>query len=540
MPEPLSSRKETAVPDLPNSVEVVTGTHDVRLATHKGDGVFTAGGARIEVTHQGDALRLTAEAPPEGLSLIVLRWRVPTPADALVLGDAWERAYGDLQWRPLQPDRPLPWYALVSAGFDGPTTGWGVRTRAGAMCAWTVAHDEVTLWADLRSGALPVRPGRRVVDVATVVTARADSPFAAHRDLSSAMSPDPLLPAEPVVGCNNWYYAYGKGFGPNAVLRDARTVVEYADGHPVRPYCVIDDGWTEGGGSAPGGPWDRGLPGVFDDMADVAARIRETGARPGLWFRPLLSSVETPATRPGTILDGGHPLDPSTSAALDTVTADVSRFRSWGYELLKHDFSTYDVTGRFASGQPARLVDRDWTFADRSRTTAEILVDFYRAIARAADGALVIGCNTVGHLAAGLVHLQRVGDDTSGRDWRRTRRMGVNALAFRLAQHGRLFHVDADCVPCTPETPWSAHRQYLDLVARSGTALFVSVDPAARTAQADDDLSAAVRRALDGGEPGGIEPLDWQRTTVPRHWAAGDGPLLYDWSDGGSGWPYPV
>ncbi|MFI0781058.1 hypothetical protein [Streptomyces sp. NPDC021212] len=63
-------------------------------------------------------------------------------------------------------------------------------------------------------------------------------------------------------------------------------------------------------------------------------------------------------------------------------------------------------------------------------------------------------------------------------------------------------------MPCTPATEWRLNRQFLDLVARSGTALFVSVDPAARTPQTDADLGSAVRLALDGGSPGGVEPLD--------------------------------
>ena len=118
--------------------------------------------------------------------------------------------------------------------------------------------------------------------------------------------------------------------------------------------------------------------------------------------------------------------------------------------------------------------------------------------------------------------------------------MGVNTLAFRLAQHNRLFAVDADCVPCTPATDWALNRQFLDLIARSGTALFVSVDPAARTAGTDADLSAAVQTALDGGVPGGVEPLDWQRTTAPRQWRAGGRTLVYDWSEPWGSWPLPV
>ncbi|MFJ2886395.1 hypothetical protein ACIO53_10195 [Streptomyces sp. NPDC087305] len=169
--------------------------------------------------------------------------------------------------------------------------------------------------------------------------------------------------------------------------------------------------------------------------------------------------------------------------------------------------------------------------SDRSRTSAEILVRLYGTIAEAAGDAVVIGCNTVGHLSAGLVRVQRCGDDTSGRSWERTRRMGVNTLAFRLAQHQRFFTLDADCVPCTPQTDWRLNRQFLDLVARSGTALFVSVDPAARTDRTGADLAAAVRLTLDGGTPGGVEPLDWLSTTAPRRWRSGAETLVYDWAE---------
>jgi alpha-galactosidase len=340
---------------LPDSVHVMTDDMRPHCALSTTDGVWSGRGAEVSTVLRSGGLHVRATSGPEGLSRIVLRWRRPVSADALILGDAWERSYGDLQWRTVQPERVLPWYVLVSERPAGATMGWGVCTRPGAFCSWTVDEDGLTLWADVRNGGSPVVLGGRRLDVATVVTAAAATPFAAHRALCAAMSPDPVLPRTPVVGCNNWYYAYGRGFGPDAVLRDAKTVVEYADGHAVRPYCVIDDGWTEGGGSAPGGPWDTGLPGVFDDMREMAERIKEAGARPGLWFRPLLSGVETPATRHGVRRDSGHPLDPSLDAALETVAADVRRFRSWGYELIKHDFSTYDVFGRFAAGSLPEL-----------------------------------------------------------------------------------------------------------------------------------------------------------------------------------------
>src|ERR1044072_9081522 len=99
---------------------------------------------------------------------------------------------------------------------------------------------------------------------------------------------------------------------------------------------------------------------------------------------------------------------------------------------------------------------------------------------RARSGAgqsVVIGCNTVSHLSAGHFDICRVGDDTSGTDWSRTRKMGVNTLAFCGPQHAAFYVADADCVGVTSAVPLSFNRQWLDLLARSGTMLFVSLSP---------------------------------------------------------------
>jgi alpha-galactosidase len=229
-------------------------------------------------------------------------------------------------------------------------------------------------------------------------------------------------------------------------------------------------------------------------------------------------------------IDGGWPLDPSRSETLHRISDDIARFRDWGYRLIKHDFSTYDVLGTFLPGETGLPRDTPWTFADRSRTTAEILLDLYRTISVAAEGMTILGCNTIGHLAAGLEHVHRIGDDTSGRRWERTRRMGINTLAFRLPQHRSFFVADADCIPATPETPWGQNRQFLDLVARTGTALFVSIDPRSRNRRVDDDVRSAIVRLLhNSGEA--AEPLDWVSTSTPSQWRLDAETARYDWQD---------
>ncbi|GAA1564854.1 MULTISPECIES: hypothetical protein [Kribbella] len=476
----------------------------------------------------------TVEVTATRISRVALRWSEKLPADALVLGDAWERSYGDLQWRHQQPERLLPWYFLVHSGAG--TFGMGVDVQPNAFCAWTVDRDGFTLWLDLRNGGGPVHLGGRTLKAAVV--RRFEDTGTPWQTLNAAVAsmstrlparPEPAPVAGPVVGANNWYYAYGENFDEKAVLKDASTIVELADGHPVKPFSVVDDGWYPGGVCS-GGPWDRGTPGVFDDMAGTAAAVKAIGARPGLWFRPLLVREPSPLASKGPHDKPGRALDPTYPEVVDGIKADLRRFKDWGFELVKHDFSTYDVFGGFGPAMGARMTDAGWQFHDPTRTTAEIVLDFYREVRSAAEDLVVIGCNTVGHLAAGLVDVQRIGDDTSGRDWERTRKMGVNTLAFRLPQHNRFFTVDADCVPCTPQTPWELNARYLDLIARSGTALFLSIDPAARTADIDRELRAGIRLALDGGAESGIEPADWLTNTTPNEWRTGGTTIEYDWS----------
>ena len=500
----------------------------------------------LEIATAADGLGRTVSVAADGrgagaVSRIHLRWRRQIAAGVRILGDAWERGYGDLQWRGLHAQRVLPWMALVHTPSCGVTWGVGVLVRPAAFACWTVDPDGFSLWLDLRSGSQAVQLGNRTLAVATVRAIEStDGPFQAHRQLCAALCADPL-PVGPLVGCNNWYYAYGKDFDAAAVVGDARLIAELVGDHPVRPFGVVDDGWTPDGVAdgrrASGGPWTTSRAASFPDMAEVAAAIAAEGVRPGIWMRSLLYR-EPPADGPIQPWEGGYALDPSHPATLELVARDVRQMRDWGFELIKHDFSTFEVLRRWGFQMGARPAGDGLIPADLTRTTAEVMVDYYRALKEAAGDAFVLGCAVIGHLAAGLVEAQRVGDDTSGRTWERTRKMGVNSLAFRLAQHRTFFAVDADCVASTHATAWSFNRQFLDLIARSGTSLFVSVDPTTRTDAVDNDLASALRLALDGGIPGGVEPLDWLDTTSPQSWRAGDTTVTYHWFETAGADPY--
>src|SRR6202000_985377 len=126
---------------------------------------------------------------------------------------------------------------------------------------------------------------------------------------------------------------------------------------------------------------------------------------------------------------------------------------------------TYELLGQWGNEMGASPALHDWSFHDRSLTNAEIVLNLSRSIRKhAGETAWIIGCNTVGHLSAGIFEANRTGDDVSGRLWERTRRMGVNTLAFRLPQNKTFFLQDADCVPVTRAVGWRETAQWLDLV----------------------------------------------------------------------------
>jgi alpha-galactosidase len=269
-------------------------------------------------------------------------------------------------------------------------------------------------------------------------------------------------------------------------------------------------------------------------MAAFASRIAATGARPGIWFRPLQAS----ANRPDSLRLGRNRrcLDPSLPDVLAIVERDTRRLREWGYGLIKHDYSSFDLLGRWGFSMGSTLTDDGWRFADPSRTTAEIVLQLYRTLRDAAGDAIVIGCNTFSHLSAGLFEINRIGDDTSGRSWDRTRRMGVNTLAFRAAHHGTFYAADPDIAAITGQHPWTQGRLWLRLLAESGMPMFVSpeveaVTPGARKALVDAFAAAA-------SAPPVAEPLDWLETVCPRRWRLRGRTVEFDWSVPEGPWPF--
>jgi alpha-galactosidase len=498
-----------------------------------------AAGVRVDFLPGAQQSQVSLESPTLPVQRIHLRWKARFPADVLALGDAWERSYGDLEWRPLQAERALPWYAMLHSKEQ--SAGVGVKTGAASFAFWQVDPSGISLWLDIRNGGNGVQLGGRKLQMATIVTHRGasgESAFTATQRLCRAMTEGTKIPRkrgvtslDVIYGSNDWYYAYGKNT-PDGILRDADLVSSLAPATGDKPFTVIDDGYQD--------------PSRFPSLQKLASEIRSRQVIPGIWIRPLRAPAETgstlllPAARWTGPTGERAPLayDPTIPEALEAVAAVATEACGWGFDLIKHDFTTFEMLGQWGSQMGASPTQGNWHFNDRTLTNAEIVTALYRRLrACCGEERVILGCNTVGHLSVGIFDASRTGDDVSGKEWERTRRIGVNTLAFRMPQHKTFYSLDADCVPLTPDVPWSKSRQWLEAVVNSGSVLLVSPDPRA----VGKEQRAALREAFElCVQRPSSEPLDWTETSTPHAWRSSVRPFTYDWILEEGETPFPI
>lgn len=477
----------------------------------------------------GENGEVTLQAPQTPVCKVRLTFERKAIPNALVLGDAWERAYADLEWKAPDASRKMPWYFFA---WDGTLTHcFGVKTQPGAMCYWLFDGREATLTLDLRSGTDALQLGERTLSVCTIVTAVLEGDL--HDSCAAfcrMLCDNPRIVDRPVFGGNDWYCNYGDN-SFEKIQEHALRVAECARECPYTPYMVIDDGWQlchdARNSGYNGGPWGY-CNANFRDMKLMARTIEEAGAIPGIWMRPLETMEKLPK-RYYLNRDFDNPtLDPSLPEVLELVQRDIRTIVSWGYKLIKHDFSSADIFGKWGFEMDEDMHYGQTHFADRSRTTAEIIRNFYQAIRDAAgDDVLIMGCNTISHLSAGIMDIQRTGDDTSGKEWERTKNYGINTLAFRMMQHNAFYCVDADCVGITNDVPWEKNSQWLDVLSKSGTPLFVSIAQDAY----HDHVKAAVKEAFEAAcaTPEVSRAADWLESRTPCVWESVHGTDHYNW-----------
>lgn len=515
----------------PDFIELTTETKTVTAKWEDDD--YNLDDINVKLNQDNEHLAIFLTAQTSKVKWIKLRWNnLSWDKNVRFLGDAWERGYGDMEWKGMNPNRFMPWYFCAKS--EAKSVCYGVKVRPSAMCFWQVDSLGMTLFLDVRCGGSGVNLKGRVIKLADVIACemRDCTSFEAMQEFCGQMCEDPILPKYPVYGSNNWYYAYGKS-SESEILADCDYILNLTKDIENKPYMVIDDCWQEHHrlNEYNGGPWTKGNE-KFPDMKALADKLVQKGVRPGIWVRLLLNEDEN--IKNEWRLSHNNCIDPTNPEALNYIKEDIKRICNWGYTLIKHDFSTFDLFGKWGFQMSPLVTDDGWHFYDDSLTSAEVVKLLYKAILDASVEAsngetLILGCNTIGHLGAGYMHINRTGDDTSGVIWERTRFMGVNTLAFRLPQHGKFYEIDADCVGIDGGILWSMNKQWADVLAKSGTPLFISVRPNILDETEKQELHEILKVASK--QEHHVIPVDWEETTCPEHWQDKDHDIdcKYQW-----------
>lgn len=511
--------------NFPDEVTALVNGQTVTL-TSRDRQVWSYQDTRVNLRNTKDSIAIDVTAPNVSLGAVSLHWKTPDKTTSSILNDHLERTYGDISWHKPTDGEWLPWYFMEYNSRM--TNGFGVKTGAGTFCFWQVEKGSLVLRLDTLSGGEGVKLGTRKLMAAQIVTIKGkegESAFQVTRRFTRLMCAKARMPKEPVYGINDWYYTYGRN-SESLILNHTALMAPMAEGLTNQPFSVIDAGWFIGPPNSPNECcWGDNMevPNArFSDMGKLAGKIRDMGMRPGLWTRPLCASHKDPENRVLPLIKGRESgksvLDPTIPENIERIRNYFKLYNQWSYELVKFDFTTFDILGKwgFDITKDKAVTAPGWHMQDRSKTNAEVILDLYKAIRQAAGETYIIGCNTISHLSAGLFEINRIGDDTSGNEWERTRKMGVNTLAFRGLQHGTFYAADADCVGLTNKVPWEKNKQWMELVAKSGTPLFISAQPEATGEEQKAVIKACFELASQTLPVG--EPLDWMENPFPKKW----------------------
>lgn len=464
-----------------------------------------------------------------------LRWNEPVGKIDKMLGDQWERSGGDvgMEWTGIIPHKRMPWYFHCVCGDKNAL--YGVKTGPNALCFWQIDTKGITLFIDLTcgDGGTLIKQALTLCETVSYYS-EGEDPFDASKKFCAMMCEKPVLPKTPIFGVNNWYWAYGN-ISHESVMRETDYLLRMTEGAKRKPFMILDDGWQVNrafaGDYYNGGPWTSGNA-KFPSMEKTAREILEKGALPGIWLRTLQTIECVPSE---AVIDTARSvdliLDPSHPFTLEKAESDVRRIVGWGYKLIKHDFSTIDITGHNPAGSDAlSFCRRGVRFFDNTKTTAQIIKDYYAAVARGAGDSEVIGCNTIGHLVAGIHSVQRIGNDTSGRSFEWTRRYGINCM-MRLPQNETFFNVDPDCAPFTEQVPLSKSLDFLEICALTGMTALASVTPDILSGSEMERINGIYKLAAENATRYKI--ADYADVSCPEKFVSPDGKdeREYDWYD---------
>ncbi len=447
-----------------------------------------------------------------------------------VCGDAWMTCGGEqaIYWSGVTAYRVLPWFCYLRS-VDRMAC-YGVKTGADCFAYWQVDTRGITLFLNLMSGSggTDLRESITACEIVEYIAPEGQNCFKTASVFAGMMCDAPVLPKEPVFGINDWYWAYGDV--TEGIVKQKLDILDtLTDGLKHKPHLVIDDGWQirrDGGEKRYiGGPWKCSEK--FGDIVRTAELIRKRGAKPGIWYRSLLTVEDMPREAVLREHDNGRVMDPTHPWVLEKVASDTAMIRGYGFDFIKHDFSTWDIFGGILSNNNGiDILKSPCCFYDNTKTSAMVLKELYGTIQRAAGGAEVLGCGVVGHLSAGIHQMYRAGTDTSGRSFEWTVRNGVNSF-MRLPQNGKFHVTDHDCAAFTEKVPFEENLSFLEACAVSGSVTIASVTPGLLNGGQLERIAEVFRLADGGNTDFAID--NFERTSLPERFLYNGEVREYNW-----------
>ncbi|MGF1910431.1 alpha-galactosidase [Vibrio kasasachensis] len=252
--------------------------------------------------------------------------------------------------------------------------------------------------------------------------------------------------------------------------------------YPSLDYVLIERGYqqTLGDWLSPAEQFGASLRSVVDT-------IKKTGKKPGIWLAPFIASPDSAIFKqhPDWFVHNvdGRPLsaDEVTYAGLDGKSCYVLDMTN--LDAQEYMFNLISYMRQELGIELFKLDGCYWgTIKGRRHSVGITSIEAYRmgleVIKEAADGAIVMSCQAPLWASLGLVDVMRVTDDVI-RDERQFEQ-NAQATLLRSWQHGRLWHVDPDCLVLTSLANQGCERKYYDfhrtvLLASGG--ILMSGDP---------------------------------------------------------------
>lgn len=86
----------------PDEIRLMTGSAQTEQETASDAAAFRAGDVAVELAEADDSLAVFVQAQNTPVRELVLTWKAMFGGAGEVLGDTWERGYGDLEWKRKQ------------------------------------------------------------------------------------------------------------------------------------------------------------------------------------------------------------------------------------------------------------------------------------------------------------------------------------------------------------------------------------------------------------------------------------------------------